>query len=149
MSNVPKEQRNESQLEGLINAKKLCVYTLTILQNNNNFKVVPCGDAEKDKKNPPQPELVAKIRETVLDLYMSAYSANSTFLNKNNYRHRRNLQDKSTSKCNELLALIELSAPIFHLPPKRYTYWTQQTVLVRNQLQRWKDNDYKRYKNLK
>jgi len=31
MSNVPKEQRNESQLEGLINAKKLCVYTLTIL----------------------------------------------------------------------------------------------------------------------
>lgn len=100
----------------------------------------------KDINNPPQPQLIAKIRETVLDIYMSAFSANEVYLNKNNYQHRRNLQDKSISKCNELLALIELSVPIFHIWPKRYDYWTGQIVLVRNQLQKWKENDYKRFK---
>lgn len=150
MSNVPKEQRTETKLECLINARKLCDYSLVILKNNNNnFKVMPSGDPEKDKKNPPQPELVAKIRETVLDLFMSAFSANEVYLNKDNYRHRRNLQDKSVSKCNELLALIELSAPIFHIWPKRYKYWTEYIILVRNQIQKWKENDYKRFKKLK
>ena len=115
MSQVPKEARKISKLECLINARKLCKYTLIILQNNENFKVRPCGDPEKDAKNPPQPELVSKIRETMLDAYLSAYSANETYLNKDNYKHRRQLQDKSISKLNELLALMELSIPIFHI----------------------------------
>lgn len=148
MSQVPKEKRTQSKLECLIKARKLCNYSLKILANNKNFKTRPSDDEKDDEINPPQPELVAKLRETVLDIYMSAYSANETYLNKDNYRHRRQLQDKSISKCSELLALIELSRPIFHIPYKRVEYWGGLTLLVRNLLSSWKDGDYKRYKRL-
>lgn len=86
MSNVPAEARTATKLECLINARTLCTYTLKILQNNEHFKILPSGNKEKDKINPPQPELVTKLRDTVLDVYISAYSANEVYLNEENYR---------------------------------------------------------------
>lgn len=147
MSNVRKEERyHTTDLEGVIQARKLCKYTLHIIKNNNVFKSFPNGI--DDDINPPQYEVVAKIRETALDLYMSCFSANKVYLSKDNYKHRRQLQDKSISKCNELLALIELSKDLFHLTSKRVAHWGSFTLCVRSLLQSWKEKDYSRYKRM-
>ena len=138
----------EQKLKALIDARRLCKYSLQILQNNKYFKTKLSGDEEDDIKNPPQPEYVAKMRETVMDIYISAYSANETYLNKGNYKHRRQLQDKAISKCNEMMALIEMGIPIFHISLRRVKYWIGQLMLVRSQLSAWKDSDYKRYKRM-
>lgn len=148
MSGVPAEARGKQKLKVIMDARRLCKYSLTILQSNKNFKVRPTGNDEDDAKNPPQPELVSKMRDTVMDIFICAYSANETYFSETNYRHRRQLQDKSVAKCNELLALVEMSIPIFHINYKRVEYWTNLIVLVRNQIQAWKESDYKRYKRI-
>lgn len=149
MSNVPAESRKKTPLQAIVNGRTLCKHTLHILANNKVFRATPTGDAEEDAANPPQPELVAKIRETTLDAYMAAYAANNTPFTADNYRHRRQLQDKSISKLNDLLALIELAAVVFHLPGRRVHHWTDITCLVRNQTQAWKESDYGRYRRLR
>jgi len=148
MSQVPSEARGKQKLKVLTDARSLCRYSLNILQNNRHFKVRPTGDEEDDTRNPPQPELVAKIRETVLDAYISAFSANETVFTKDNYRHRRQLQDRSIAKLNELLALIELSIPVFHTDLRRVEYWTGCVKSVRGQVQTWKESDYRRFKRM-
>lgn len=148
MSQVNAEARDRQKLQAIIEARRLCKYSLHILKSNENFKAYPTGDPEDDAKRPPQPELVAKLRETVLDIYILAYSANDTPFTKGNYATRRRIQDKSVAKCREFLALIELAADVFHTPRKRVQYWTEKTVLVRNLIQAWKESDYRRYKRM-
>lgn len=75
MSEVPAEARGYQKFKVLLDALQLCKYTLLILKNNKNFKVRPSGDQDDDVRNPPQPELVWKMRETVMDIYITAYSA--------------------------------------------------------------------------
>ena len=145
---VPKEARGEQKFKVLIDARKLAKYSINILASNKSFKTRQTGNIEDDAINPPQPELVSKMRDTAIDVYISAFSANETVLTKSNYRHRRQLQDKSIAKCNELLALVEMSIPIFHINSKRVKYWTSQIVCVRNQIQKWKESDYSRYRKM-
>lgn len=89
MSSVPSEARKQSQFEPIIKARSLCNYTLKILKNNKNFKAMPTGNPEDDLKNPPQPELVERIRNTVIDMYIAAFTANDTKFVKENYKFRR------------------------------------------------------------
>lgn len=148
MSNVRIEERKPTKAEFLLQARKLVKYSLIILASNKSFKSRPTGNEEDDRLNPPQPELVGKLRETVIDIYISAYSANDVRFTKDNYRHRRQLQDKSISKCNEMLALVEMSVPIFHIPYKRFGHWTGGIVYTRNLIQKWKESDYSRYRRM-
>ena len=147
MSEVPAEARGKQAFKPLIDARLLCKYTLEILKNEKHFKSRPSGDEEDDAKNPPQPELIAKMRDTVMDIYITAFSANEVKLTNDphNYRHRRQLQDKSIARCNELRALVEMSIPIFHIPARRVDHWGGMIELVRNQVQKWKESDYNRY----
>lgn len=149
MSEVPKESRKQSQLQGIIDARNLCKYSFKILKNNNNFKYKETGDAKKDAQKPPQPELIGSLREIILSIYMSAYSANEVHLDENNYKHRRQLQDKSISKCDEALALIELAADIFRTPIKRVQYWSELILKTRAELTAWKKSDYNRIQKIR
>ena len=47
MSQVNSEARDKQKLQGVIEARRLCKYTLHILKNNDNFKCYPTGDPEK------------------------------------------------------------------------------------------------------
>lgn len=123
-------------------------YSLVVLKNNKNFKCYPSGDPEDDQRNPPQPELVGLMRNTIIGAYVTAYSANETPFTKANYSHRRKLQDKSIALLNEMLALVEMSVPIFHIPIKRFGRWSAWIVCVRNRIQAWKESDYKRYRRM-
>lgn len=148
MSEVPAEIRTPSKFEPILMARNLAKYSLNILANNKTFKALPTGDVEYDVKNPPQPEFVGELRKASLSIYKTAYAANETQLNKDNYKHRRNLQDKAISECTELMALIELSMKVFHLSFKRVKYWLNFTLIVRERLRKWRDADLKRYKRL-
>ena len=126
----------------------LVKYSLKILANNKHFKSVPTGDLIDDSKNPPQPELIGKLRDAIISAYTSAYSANETPFTKANYKHRRQLQDKSIAMLNEMLALVEMSVPIFHISAKRFGRWSAWIVCDRNRVQAWKESDYKRYRRM-
>lgn len=145
---VPAEARSETKLTVLIEARRLVRHSLRNLANNNVFKAVPSGDEEDDRKNPPQPELIARMKTTILDAYLAASAANDTPFTKDNYRHRRQLQDKSLALLNEMKALVELSVPVFHLSLRRADFWIKFIVGVRNRIQAWKESDYKRYKRM-
>lgn len=145
---VPNEARVVTKLNALTEARKLVKHSLRNLANGKVFKAAPSGDEEDDRKNPPQPELISKMRETVLDAYLSASSANDTPFTRDNYRHRRQLQDKSIARLNEMKALVELAVPVFHLPLRRASYWISCIESVRNRIQKWKESDYKRYKRM-
>lgn len=117
------------------------------MSNNKYFKSYPLNNND-DVANPPQPELIGRMKETIIDAYISAYSANETPFTAANYRHRRQLQDKSIAKLNEMLALVEMSIPIFHISGKRFGYWGAWIVCTRNRIQAWKESDYKRYRRM-
>ena len=148
MSQVPSEARVETKYKPIMTARMLCKHSLKVLANNRIFKARPTGDPEDDAKFPPQPELVARMRDTALDIYISAYTANETVLTKDNYRFRRQLQDRAVARCNELLALAELAIPLFHFPRARYGYWGALIVYTRNLIQKWKKTDYDRYRRM-
>lgn len=148
MSGVRKEERNETKAEFLLQARELCRYSLKILGNNKHFKSRPSGNDADDAKNPPQPQLVKRLQETVEDIYALAYSANETPFTKDNYRHRRQLQDKAISRCNEMAGLVEMSVPVFHIPYGRFGYWTSKIKYTRNLIQKWKESDYRRYRRM-
>lgn len=145
MSSVPAEAREPSKFETIVEARSLCSYTMQILSNNNTFKSRPTGNAEDDARHPPQPEVVGKMRDMMLDIYTAVYTANETNL-KENYKLRRQLQDKAIAKCNELLALAELSIPMFHIERKRFGHWGGRIVYVRNKIRAWKRSDYDRHR---
>lgn len=132
----------------LVDFRSLEKYSLKILKNNKYFKAVPSGDVQDDYENPPQPELVNMMRTTIVEAFISAYSANETPFTKENYRHRRQLQDKSIAKLNEMLALVEMGVTIFHISTKRFGYWSAWIVCIRNKVQAWKESDYKRYRRM-
>lgn len=123
-------------------------YSLKILKNNKYFKAVPTGNEKEDLEDPPQPEVVSLLRMTIIEAYQSAYAANETPFTKENYRHRRQMQDKSIARLNDMLALIEMSLPIFHISMKRFGYWSGWIVCIRNRIQAWKESDYKRYRRM-
>lgn len=148
MSSVPAEGRDQTKLQALTEAKDLVNHSLRNLANTKIFKVAPSGDPEDDRRNPPQPELVARMKNTVTDAYLAAHSANETPFTKDNYRHRRQLQDKSIALLNDMTALIELCVPVFHFSVRRADYWIKFTVSIRNRIQGWKESDYKRYKRM-
>ena len=148
MSSVPAEAREQTKFQILIDMRLLVKYSLKILQNNKCFKAFPSGNAQEDIANPPQPELVNLLRMTIIEAYQSAYSANETPFTKDNYRHRRQLQDKSAAKLNEMLALVEMSVPVFHISIQRFGKWSAWIVCIRNRVQAWKESDYKRYRRM-
>jgi len=145
---VPSEARSRQTFKPIEDARRLCAYSLQVLKNNRNFKSYPSGDEEDDSLNPPQPELVAMMQKTAMEIYICAFSANDIYFSATNYQTRRRLQDKSIAKCRELGALVELTVPIFHTPLKKVEFWTEQIRLVRDQIQAWKESDYQRYKRI-
>lgn len=53
---------------------------------------------------------------------------------------------ESALHCNELMYLIRLSGPVFHLKKKRVGHWAAMTAEVRNLARGWREKDAARYK---
>ena len=58
---------------------------------------------------------------------------------------RNKLQRQATMECNNLLALIGLARPLFHLKGKKVKYWSEKTLKTRNYIKKWRESDQERY----
>ena len=119
----------------------LCVYTLEITTNENVF--------DPRYKN----ELVSDLVRFSKDIYINLFEANNIDIRPNNpnlktdSELRRRLVTKAIRDCYNLLALIQLAKPIFHLKSRRVEYWGNMTVEVRNMARKMRDSDRDRTAN--
>lgn len=131
---VPVNERSHGKLEACVKARELCVYTLRITKNPKVF----CPEFQN--------ALTDKIIDAALDIQNLSWSANNILVNSaEDMRQRLDYQERAANACNNLLSLIEISKPIFHLATKRVTYWSGLAIETRKLLRAWKDADRKRY----
>lgn len=132
---VPEPLRHKGRLEVHVKAQYLASYTIKILSNNKTFP--PDLDSE----------LVRRIKNCAINIYVKAWSANkiNASTNKINRKMRYELQREAWTLCNEMLACIGIAKQVFHLREKRMKYWggliTEEQALI----QAWIDSDVERY----
>lgn len=132
---VPVGERGEGKLEVIVMAQKLATYTIKITKNKKVF-TPEYNDA-----------ITADIIHTAKDIFVSCWEANNIRVNKNPERakERLKLQEYAAQQCNNLLTLIQLAQPIFHLTGKRVRYWSIMTLGTRMHIRKWNETDRKRY----
>lgn len=131
---VPKGKQAEGKL--LVNelARDLAVYTLRITRNTKVF----------DEKY--QSAITNEILHSAIVIHKYAFSANNiTVKSHQQYADRRHFQELAAVECNNLLSLIDLAKPLFHLSAKRCRYWGNLVIEVRNKIRAWIESDAKRY----
>ena len=136
---VPESKRAENKLQVLLDAQSLAAYTLRICKNPKVF-------------TPDfQHLLTEKITNTAIDVFVNLWTANNILMKPgtenftDNRKERKRLQDEAARNCNNLLALIQIAKPIFHLSGKRVRFWGKNVIKVRNLTRAWQESDIKRF----
>lgn len=123
--NVPDTERNR-RFDAGEKAMDLALHTIKICSNKNVF------DAEY------QEALTDDIIRCAKDVYIYAWRGNKVYVNDNaSFIERKNYQLVSISKCDELLALINMAKRLFHLKGKKVHHWIKLTVTARKYLKAW------------
>ena len=132
--NVPDTPANR-QLEACQKAMELALHTIKICNNKNIFTVEY------------QDALTNDIIRCAKDIYVFAWNGNNVYVTKDNGRweQREKLQLLAISKCNELLALINIARRLFHLKGSKVKYWSQMTIDTRMILRKWHEANAKQY----
>lgn len=132
--NVPDTPANR-QLEACQKAMELALHTIKICNNKNIFTVEY------------QEALTNDIIRCAKDIYVFAWNGNNVYVTKDNGRweQREKLQLLAISKCNELLALINIARRLFHLKGSKVKYWSQMTIDTRMILRKWHEANAKQY----
>ena len=134
---VNESSRTASKLQASVMAKSLAVYTIRICTNEKNFdpKYRAC--------------MTDKIISDAIDIFRCVWTANNIRVaSEEGWKRRGALQKRAVQYCNDLLALISLAKPLFHLTTKRTEFWIGQTIEVRNTILGWHDSDRQRYKGM-
>lgn len=132
--NVPDTPANR-QLEACQKAMELALHTIKICNNKNIFTVEY------------QEALTNDIIRCAKDIYVYAWNGNNVYVTKDNGRweQREKLQLLAISKCNELLALINIARRLFHLKGSKVKYWSQMTIDTRMIIKKWHEANAKQY----
>lgn len=132
--NVPDTPQNR-QLDACQSAMDLALHTIKICNNKKIFK------AEY------QEALTNDIIRCAKDIYIFAWNGNNVYVQPDNGRwpERERLQLMAISKCNELLALINVARRLFHLKGGKVKYWSQLTITTRTILKKWHESNVKQY----
>ena len=132
---VPEGERKKGNLEVLVKARDLAIYTTTILSNRNVF--VPETNAE----------LIHRIEQCALDIAGFTFSANNirAGTNPENRRIRYDLQERAITICDEMHMYINVAKSVYHLRSRRIKYWAGLISESRKLLQAWKESDVERY----
>lgn len=139
---VIESQKGENKFEVLIKSRNLASYTINICDNDKVFT--------KEHKE----SLTRKITDIAIDIFCCVNEANEIVIRidlskddlSKNLKERQELQYKAIRDCKQLLSLIQIAKPVFHLTSKRVKYWGEMTIEVRTLIQRWKDADRNRLK---
>lgn len=132
-------KRGEQKLNVLISAKNLVEYILTITKNEKVFK-------------PTYQAVTTDIIACAERIYTYLYTANEIYRNEENLETRRNYQTRESAECNVLLALMDLSQKLNHLPSKKIVHVNKmingytdengnKTKGLKTLIQNWKSSD--------
>lgn len=135
---VVEANRTEHVLQVAVKAMDLAKYTLQITRNEKIFVLEYKG------------VVTDKIVSDATDIYRWVWKANNIRVkDSSSWKRRSSLQILAKELCNDLIALINLAKPIFHLKTKRVQYWIEKTVEVRSLIEKWHESDTERYKKYK
>lgn len=131
--NVPDTPQNQ-QLDAGIKARELALHTIKICNNKNIF--IP----------EYQTALTDDIVKTAKDIYIDVRAANNIrVISPEDWKDRSDLQKSAYRKCVDLLTLMNLAKPLFHINGKKMSYWSKLTIEAREIIKKWHDSDNRRY----
>lgn len=131
---VPETERGKGKFDVLIKANDLATYTIRITKNPKVF--LP----------EYQTALTDDIIRAAKNVFIHAWTANNIrVVERDDWAERKRLQEQAAQECNNLLALIQIAKPVYHLKAKRVKYWGQKIIDTRNAIRDWKAGDNKRY----
>ena len=132
--NVPDTQNNR-QLEACQKAMEVALHTIKITNNKKIFT------------EEYQEALTNDIICCAKNIYVYAWNGNNIYVTKENgrWKERQKYQYAAITKCNELLALINIARRLFHLKGNKVRYWSQMTLECRALLARWHEANAKQY----
>ena len=131
--NVPDTPQNR-QLEACEKAMELAIHTIKVCTNKNIFVEEYQGALTND------------IIRTAKDIYLNAWSGNNVYVKDGErWEERKRYQLNAITKCNELLALINIARRLFHLKGKKVKYWSGLTLETRMMLRKWHEANLKQY----
>lgn len=134
---VVEANRTEHVLQVAVKAMDLAKYTLQITRNEKIFVLEYKG------------VVTDKIVSDATDIYRWVWKANNIRVkDSSSWKRRSSLQILAKELCNDLIALINLAKPIFHLKTRRVQYWIEKTVEVRSLIEKWHESDTERYKKI-
>ena len=131
--NVPDTPQNR-QLEACEKAMELAIHTIKVCSNKNIFAEEYQGALTND------------IIRTAKDIYLNAWSGNNVYVKDGErWEERKHYQLTAITKCNELLALINIARRLFHLKGKKVKYWSGLALETRMMLRKWHEANLKQY----
>ena len=132
--NVPDTPANR-QCEACDKAMELALHTIKICSNKKIFTVEY------------QEALTDDIIKCAKNIYTYAWNGNNVYMQPGNGRwpERERYQLIAISKCNELLALINIAKRLFHLRHKKEQHWSKMTRDTRKLLSKWHEANKKQY----
>lgn len=115
-------------------ARALACHTIKICTNEKVF-------------NPQFSYITNQIIDDAMKIYQNAWAANNVLVTDDieDYKLRKSYQDLAALSCNLLLSKIDLAKRLYHLKDRKYKYWAEFTIRVRNRIRGWIDSDRERY----
>lgn len=132
---VPVGKRGENKLAAAMAAHELAVYTIKICCNANVFK------AEY------QVALTNDLVDTAKNIAKLTMRANNILVKTTQLAQLRlHYQYEAATCCNDMLTLIQLAKPVYHLTGKRVRYWANIVLRARELIRAWHDANAQEYK---
>nr|DAV04787.1 MAG TPA: Avd-like-generating retroelement protein [Caudoviricetes sp.] len=132
---VPVSRRGENKLAAAMAAHELAVYTIKICCNTKVFA------------SEYQVALTRDIVNTAKNIAKLTMRANNVLVKSTQLAQARlRYQYEAANYCNDLLVLIQLAKPVFHLAGKRVRYWGGLVIRARELIRAWHDANAKDYK---
>ena len=130
---VHKEARKLGTSAVNVSARDLAVYTIRITANEKVF--LP------EYKTP----LTNEITRLAISIHTLCWSARNLGGNDPEACTKRTgLLDDAILACNNLLSLIDIAKPLYHLDTSRVKYWASKTIETRTLIILWRDSGAKR-----
>jgi hypothetical protein len=123
---VKPNDRKEGELDVITKAKKMTVHTVTVTNNTELF--------------PKRYRLTItdKIVNKAFEIFTLLYEANEIYpRDARDYEERKRNQRRAMACCRTMVAMIDISKELFHLPADKVAYWTKLVVEVRYMTAAW------------
>lgn len=135
---VIESNRTKTVLATSVKARELASYTIKITTNTKVF--LP----------EYRSSLTDQIVSDAVNIYRFVWLANNIRVGNDPdmWARRSRLQVEARELCNDLLALMGIAKPLFHLRTKRIEYWTGLVIETRTMIAAWHEADTSRYKEL-